>query len=302
MNPKALRKRFFILPLANENIIIPLYQGANVEYTQTMNRNANEYIDLLTARGEISFTTKGMGFELAITPKAVERAIYRLRRKKEIAVVSKGYYLILTPEFRKLGCLPPDYVIDDLMRHWQQNYYVGLLSAALYFGAAHQQPQIFQVVTDQYRRAIHCGHVKIEFITKKIIAATPTTQLKTHTGTMNVSTPESTMMDLCVFLRRSGGLSHVATVLDELAEAVDPKTLKSLLEKNNEFTWVQRLGYLLDHLGHKELAEVLYQHIENKKTNIVPLVPYYRMTGAERNIKWRIAINAVVESDVHDTD
>jgi predicted transcriptional regulator of viral defense system len=266
-----------------------------------MSINAKAYIDKLTAHGEVSFTTKMIRDELGFTTKAAERAIYRLRKKKEIASVAKGYYLILTPEFRKLGCLPPDYFIDNLMQYWQQTYYVGLLSAALYFGAAHQQPQIFQVVTNQYRRTLRCGDVKIEFITKKLISDTPTQKLKTHTGLMNVSTPEATMMDLCVFLRRSGGISHVATVIDELAEAVIPEALKSLLIKHNELTWMQRLGYLLEQLGHNELSEVLYQHIKKQETNIIPLVPYNPMRSAKRDTKWRIAINAVIESDSHDT-
>jgi len=239
---------------------------------------------------------------MGITAKAVERSIARLRQKKEIVSVAKGYYLILTPEFRQLGCLPPDYFVDDLMRHWHQKYYVGLLSASLYFGAAHQQPQIFQVVTDKYRPTIKCGHVKIEFITKKLISDTFITQLKTHTGLMNISTQVATMMDLCLFIRRSGGLSHVSTVLDELAESVEPNALKNLIEKNTEFTWIQRLGYLLEQLGHNSLSNILYENIEQKKLNIVPLVPYYPMTGAKRNLKWRVAINAVMENDLDDTN
>lgn len=267
-----------------------------------MDINAKDYIDQLTARGEISFTTQQMQRERGLTAKAVERAVYRLRRKGEIAAVAKGYYLILTPEFRKMGCLPPDYFIDNLMQHWQQSYYVGLLSAALYFGAAHQQPQLFQVVTDRYRPAVHCGQVNIEFITKKNLADTPQTQLKTHSGLMNVSTPEATMMDLCLFLRRSGGLSHVATVLDELAESAMPTALQKLLQENGELTWIQRLGYLLEQLGRNSLADVLYQHIKNQQANIVSLAPYYPMRGAARDMKWRIAINAIIESDVHDPD
>lgn len=267
-----------------------------------METNAKTYIDQLTSRGEVSFTTQKMCAEMKSTPKAVERAIYRLRQKREVRAIAKGYYLILTPEFRQLGCLPPDYFIDDLMRHWQQKYYVGLLSAALYFGAAHQQPQIFQAITDKYRPTIYCGQVKIEFITKKTIVNIPITQLKTHTGMMNVSTPGATMMDLCFFLRRSGGLNHVVTVLDELAEAVKPIDLKNVLEINQELTWVQRLGYILEQLGHYSLSDILYHHIENQHTNIVPLVPYVSMSGKERNKKWRVAINAIIESDVHDTD
>ena len=267
------------------------------------NLHAKEYLDQLTAKGEISFTSQKMRLDLGMTTKAVERAIYRLKRKKEITAIAKGFYLILKlRKFRKLGCLPPDYFIDDLMRFWQQDYYVGLLSAALYFGAAHQQPQIFQIVIDQYRHAIRCGQVKIEFITKEKLSAAQTKKLKTHTGSINISTPETTMMDLCVFMRRSGGLSHVATVLNELAESVDAIALKKLLKKTKEFTWVQRLGYLLENLGHHELAAVIYQHIKHQRTNIVPLVPYSSITGVERNTKWRVAINAVVESDIDDTD
>ncbi len=41
----------------------------------------------------------------------------RLLYNKEIAAVAKGYYLILRPEFRELGCLPPNYFIDALMSH-----------------------------------------------------------------------------------------------------------------------------------------------------------------------------------------
>lgn len=266
-----------------------------------MDINAKGYIDQLTACGELSFTAQKMREERKLTTKAVERAIYRLKRRGEIAAIAKGYYLILNPEFRKLGCLPPDYFIDELMQHWQQNYYVGLLSAALYFGAAHQQPQVFQVVTDHYHRSVKCGRVTIEFIKKKILSNTPMTQLKTPSGSMNISTPAATMMDLCVFLRRSGGLGHVATVLDELAESVTVEALNNLLKKSSELTCVQRLGYLLEQLGWHELANVLYQHIKNQETHIVPLVPYYSITGAKRDIKWRIAINAVMESD-HDTD
>jgi len=78
--------------------------------------------------------------------KAALNALARLKKKKEIVSPSKGYYLILTPEFRKQGCLPADYFIDDLMQHWKKDYYVCLLTAALYYGAAHQQPQTFQVM------------------------------------------------------------------------------------------------------------------------------------------------------------
>ncbi len=265
-----------------------------------MNSNAKTYIDQLTSKGEISFTAKKMQVDLKCTSKAAERAIYRLKKSKEIVGIVKGYYLILTPKFRKMGCLPADYFIIDLMNHWKQKYYVGLLSAALYFGAAHQQAQIFQVVVDRHRRSIHCGRVRIEFITKKIIVDSEVTQLKARSGMMNISTPAATMMDLCLYLRQSGAWGHVATILHELGEAVKPADLKKLLLKNKELTWVQRLGYILEKLGHSMLSQILYNYLKNKKLNIVGLAPYYPITGAPRDAKWKIAINAKWESDLND--
>lgn len=97
-------------------------------------------------------------------------------------------------------------------------------------------------------------------------------------------------------------MPEIATIIDELAESVKPNDLKNLVANNKEFTWAQRLGYLLEQLGHQALSEVLYQHIKNKQINIVPLVPYHSMAGSKRNTKWRVAINTIFESDIHDTN
>lgn len=237
---------------------------------------------------------------MQITAKAAERAIYYLRKRGEIASPARGYYLILTPEFRQLGCLPPDYFIDDLMQHWQQEYYVGLLTAALYFGAAHQQLQTFQVVVSKPRPGIHCGSVRVEFITKGETGKTPTQQLKTRTGYMTVATPEATMLDLIQFMNRCGGLNHVATVLDELVESVDPKVLKELLIKKHERTVLQRLGFLLEFLGHDAISDVVYQCL-TKALRVVPLDPHISFTGAKRHVKWKVALNTTIESDLDDT-
>ncbi len=262
---------------------------------------SKQYIDYLTSQGEVSFTMQKMQNKMKITSKAAERAIYYLRKRGEIASPARGYYLILTPEFRQLGCLPPDYFIDDLMQHWQQEYYVGLLTAALYFGAAHQQLQTFQVVVSKPRPAIHCGRVRIEFVTKSKMSRTPTQQLKTRTGYMTVTTPEATMMDLIQFMNRCGGINHVATVLDELAESVDLKVLKELLTKKHERAGLQRLGFLLEFLGHEAISDVIYQSLAVKDLRVIPLVPEISATGAKRHAKWKIALNTTIESDLDDT-
>lgn len=260
-----------------------------------------DYIDQLIAQGEISFTKQRMQSEMKMTARAAEKAIHALKERKRIASPARGYYLILTPEFRQLGCLPPDYFIDDLMQHWQQEYYIGLLTAALYFGAAHQQLQTFQVVVGKPRPAIHCGRVRIEFVTKSEMSRTPTQQLKTRTGYMTVATPEATIIDLIQFMNRCGGINHVATVLDELAESVDLKVLKELLTKKHERAGLQRLGFLLEFLGHEAISDVIYQCLTVKDLRVVPLAPEISATGAKRHAKWKIALNTTIESDLDDT-
>lgn len=260
------------------------------------------YIDSLTAKGKISFTVKQYCDAVKVSYKAAINSFEHLRQNSEIVSPSKGYYLILPPEFRQQGCLPAEYFIDDLMRHWNMDYYVCMLSAALYHGAAHHQPQMFQVMLNNKKENIKCGHIVIEFVQNSTAADTPTLQLKTRTGFFKVSTPEATAMDMLKYIRQSGGIGRIATVLDELTESMSADALSQLAAQSKEKAWIHRLGFILDKLGHDGLAESLYRILDKNRVNIIPLVPYTSITGATRDKKWHIAINANIESDIHDTE
>lgn len=267
-----------------------------------MTTRAEQYIDNLTAVGEISFTMEKLCRELGISHGAGLVAVQRLSKQKKIATPSKGYYLILTPEFRGSGCLPADFFIDSLMRHLNKKYYVSLLSAALYHGAAHQQPQMFQVIIEGKKEIIHCGNICIEFIKNIDLQNMPIKKIKTRTGFMNVSTPEGTAMDLMRYMRQCGGINRVATVIEELSETMVSQALVDLAEKTTERAWIHRLGFLLDRFGFDDLAAALYEKRDKNFNRIVSLVPYAKITGTPRNKKWKIAVNANVESDLDDTN
>ena len=57
-------------------------------------------------------------------------------------------------------------------------------------------------------------------------------------------------MDLILYARKCGGLNSVYTILEELAEKMRSNPLKELAKASSEKHWVQRLGFLLDELGH----------------------------------------------------
>lgn len=266
-----------------------------------MASKTDKYIDKLTANGEISFTVEDFCCALEVNRNAGLSALDRLKKQNKVVSPSRGYYLILTPEFRNKGCLPADFFIDDLMHHLNLTYYVSLLSAALYYGAAHQQPQMLQVMLTDKKANIQCAEVSVEFIKNTHLNETSLRKIKTRTGYMNVSTPEGTAMDMMKYMRQCGGLSRIATVLDELAESIDPNKLKQLAEASKEYFWVHRLGFIFEKLGKTHLAEPLHKIVNQDKKEIIPLVPYESIKKVPRDKKWKIAINAIVESDLDDT-
>ena len=262
--------------------------------------NVQQYLDNVTAEGKISFTREALQQALDLTDSATNSLLSRLKQKKYIASPAKGYYLIIPPEFRGLGCLPPDFFIDDLMHYLKMDYYVALLSAALYHGAAHQQPQVFQVMIPVKHTTIVCGSIKIQFIKNQQLNVSDAVPFKTRTGYMNVSTPEVTARDLLNYIGQSGGIGQIATVIDELAEVLNADKLTALALQDTQHQWVQRLGYLLETLGHNALADAFFSVIKDEKLRIIPLVPHRGMAGIDRDKKWRIAKNATIESDVND--
>ena len=116
--------------------------------------NIPEYIEDLQAKGRYSVSGQALVSETGKSEKAVERALSRLRQRSAISTPRKGFYVIVSPEYRVAGCLPATWFIDDMMKFLGESYYVGLLSAAELYGAAHHRPQEFQVVTERSHRLI----------------------------------------------------------------------------------------------------------------------------------------------------
>ena len=118
--------------------------------------------------------------------------------------------------------VPPEFYIDDLMKYLVRSYYVGLLNAAALYGAAHQKPQVFSVITSlPALRDTTKKNTRIVFIsTRKEI---PQKWLKTfrgRNGDFYVSKPELTAVDLITFQKEIGGLNRACTVIYELMEVV----------------------------------------------------------------------------------
>ena len=121
--------------------------------------------------------------------------------------------------------------MDNLMKYLNRPYYVGLLSAAALYGAAHQQPQEYFVITDfPVLRPSHKKGLKVNFISKSKsnIESRLLKERKTESGYLKVSSPVLTASDLVQFEKRSGVITRVASVLNELVEEMDPKEFDTI--------------------------------------------------------------------------
>ena len=256
-----------------------------------------QYIDALLAQGIYCFTGVAAAEALGSGVIATRAALRRLRHKGEIAMPFRGFYVIVTPEYRKLGCLPANQFIPALMEHLDVSYYAGLLTAAEHHGAAHHRPQAFQVVIRRTRPGIICGNVRVDFIVRKNVSAMPTMDFKTPRGYLKVSTPEATAFDLAGYPHHAGGLDNTATVLTELAEALDAAKLVALAILS-PVAWSQRLGYLLELVGEAGLAEGLAEFIEVRNPVTVPLSPSQPHKGVRQDSRWRLLPNEKVEPEL----
>ncbi|MBI5287968.1 MAG: type IV toxin-antitoxin system AbiEi family antitoxin [Chloroflexi bacterium] len=255
------------------------------------------FVDALQGRGRYVFDRQEALKTLGVSDEALQASARRLAAKRRIVVPRRGFFVIVPIEYRSAGAPPPDWYIDDLMTFAGQPYYVGLLSAAALHGAAHQQPQEFQVVTDAPLRPARAGRVRIRFFTKRHFERTPTTQVKTETGSMRVSTAEATAIDLVRYARSAGHLANVATVLAELAERLDSERLVEAARADVELSHVQRLGYLLDLVGAAAAGERLAGWLAKQRPRAVPLRPGRAPKTATKDPRWHVVINEKVEVD-----
>jgi predicted transcriptional regulator of viral defense system len=264
---------------------------------QQVRPHARDYVTDLAGKGRYSFSSAEARQALGVSPAAVKLALSRLAKQRLIASPARGFYVIVPPEYRSLGSLPADQFIPALMQRLGLTYYAGLLSAAQYHGAAHHRPQEFQVMLAKSRRPITSGAVRVTFIVRKNIAAIQVQSFNTPRGTVLVSTPEATAIDLVGYPGHIGGLDQAATILSELAETLDPEKLV-MAAQTAPVPWAQRLGYLLAKAGAGDRAEALKAYVNEHARQAAVLLPTASSENALRDDDWKLIVNADVEPEL----
>jgi len=262
-----------------------------------------DWINTLQQNGKLYFSIEQVieAFP-GLQATGIRSALTRLSSKNNIISVWKGFYVIVPITYSKNGILPPVMYIDHLMQHIQRPYYVGLLNAAAFHGAALQQPQVFSVIVQfPALRDNRKKNIRLQFVIRRKFPVPDLLEnRKTPTGYVKISNPELTAADIIQYEKEIGGLNRACTVLNDLVEVLDFTNLPDSFFEVITTASVQRLGYLLENIIEREdLANQLYDRAKLASCNfqIIPLKIGKGVENAIVNKKWKIIINAEIEID-----
>lgn len=105
----------------------------------------SHYVKQVRSSGKQYFAIVDVLCDLALSRKGLLSAIGRLKKQGDLISPAKGLYIIIPPEQQRIGCIPAEELLPILMSYLKIPYYVSLLTAALYHGATHQKPGMFQI-------------------------------------------------------------------------------------------------------------------------------------------------------------
>lgn len=251
----------------------------------------------MLSRGITSMTTEDVATLLNIPPTQVRVRLASQRKAGAIVSPARGLWVPVSPERVAWGAPEPGSYIDDMMRHLDCEYYVGWLSAASLYGAAHQAVQEFQVATSKVVLDRLVGRSSLRFFTRSRIEAVPTVRMTVGASLARVSTVGATMLDVAEDLDVSGGLDNAATVISELAwedEGFLPDVLAAV--PAHSMTAIRRLGWILENIaGVGRLDDLVAVAVEGGGSPSY-LSPTSPKTG-HLDLCWNIVLNKEVNPD-----
>ncbi len=255
------------------------------------------YVESLQARGVYTFTRNQAAESASGSQSAIKLALARLAAKKRIVRIRRDFYVIVPIEYASKGILPPDWFIDQLMEFLGKPYYVGLLSAAAIYGSSIQQPQEYQVIVPDFMRPINTRNLRIRFFKRSRMAGSPNRKVKSSTGSIRVSDPAVTAIDLVGYARQIGGYETVIPPINELCKMLNPDILIEAAKHEQNLAFIQRLGHILDWLGEHNLSGQLARWLSTKEPAWIALDPSNKKSGSARDSKWRVIVNTELHNE-----
>jgi predicted transcriptional regulator of viral defense system len=256
--------------------------------------NFTELWDQLLAEGKSSFTAAELEDRTGATRNAIYGAVKYAIDRERLFSPARGLYVIVPPDHRSWGVVPAAHFVDPMMRHLGVDCYVAFASAAQWWGAAHQAPQEFQVVTDRTVLDRDIERVRLRFYTSTKIDTDAVRRVAGPRTMIKVATPDLCAVDLASRPRVAGGLANVATILAELPD-LDGARMAALAKKRSRAE-ARRLGWLLELVRTDLDLDALHQLAQADHGQPTLLASEGTRRG-QRDERWGVLVNATVEAD-----
>jgi len=248
------------------------------------------WVDELQAEGRYTFTKEEASKATHLVDPNLRIYLGRLVSKGRLAMPRRGFFVIVPLEHRSLGGPPASWFLDALMAAEGREYYVALVSAAAIYGVSTPPLAALQVMVESQRRPVQVGHHRIDFFVRPAAELMPRREVKTPTGTMMVSTPATTALDLVAFQHHIGGLDRAVSLISRFADQIDTYDLLLAARRASPPTF-QRLGFLLEQMGKEKPVEEIEIILRSVKHDIVKLHPGVPVGGSAFSNRWLLWLN-----------
>lgn len=254
---------------------------------------AARFVEERLRRGEISFTLAEVVAHTGLSVIAARHQLLRLGPRVVRVAPRQPFFLAVSPEHQLIGAPPVTWWLDAYFQWLRHPYYLALQSAAAEYGSRAQALQAVQVVTDVARRTLELGRIRVVFHVKGRVSATPVQPLANAYAPLRVSTPAATVIDLVRYAAVIGGMERATETLAPLLSQMTSAALAAALDAEPEVATLQRLGYVLETLGHGAFANKVHRRLP-RKLNRVRLAPGPSRPGSEYVGRWALLANSAI--------
>ena len=253
---------------------------------------AQGFCDVRLSLGHVTLALDDLAEQTGLSAIAAKRQLSRLGDTVVRVSPRQAFYLIVGPEHRRMGGPPPTWWIQDYFDWLGRPYYLALQSAAGSFGSNPQALQVTQIMTDRPLRPLQVGRIQLRFHVKRAIDRTPTLQPAGAQAPLRISTPEATAFDLVRYAASLGGIERAAETIRPLLPLLRPRELKRVLNAENETAVGQRLGFLLEASGARDLAKTVRDWLPDKLTPVLLSLGRGRLNKLPLVGRWQILNNS----------
>lgn len=231
---------------------------------------------------------------------AIRSDLYYAINNGKIISLRHQFYLIIPPRYSRMKKLPIELYVDKLFDFLNRNYYLGLYSAARFYGAGHQQIQKEYILHDNSSLlAISKGALNLDFFTVSNWPKKNISSRKSDAGLFKISSPSLTAVDLLYHHTKIGGMNRTLSILEELMEEMELSDVNDLLSWYPRRSVLQRFGFLLNKSHpHSEPAELIFDQLSQQKFYPVLLSPKSTQKAGAVNNRWKVDVNVKMESDL----